>query len=190
MLIRKAPVGLGKGGTLEGTQISRTIRRIEDLRNFFHDATSVRNIDPQTLVYEVDVYSPSESSTNGALNFGVTRIEPGRVGTEFFMTKGHVHSRGERTEFYWGIDGTGCLLTGDPEGRWRLEQILPGSVHYISPFSFHRLINTGEEQLTVGAVWPNDAGHDYDSFDRERMPRVISEAGTVRVLLSDESDER
>jgi glucose-6-phosphate isomerase len=77
------------------------------------------------------------------------------------MTKGHFHARRDTAEYYWGITGHGILLFMDEKRNVWAEEMLPGSLHYIPGNIAHRLINSGDSELTVGACWPSDAGHDY-----------------------------
>jgi oxalate decarboxylase/phosphoglucose isomerase-like protein (cupin superfamily) len=37
----------------------------------------------------------------------------GKVGKEYFMTKGHFHMRPDRAEFYRGVRGEGMLIMMD-----------------------------------------------------------------------------
>src|SRR3546814_8734777 len=51
------------------------------------------------LVYEVTEFRPSADA--GDLIFGLTRMVPGRVGREFFLTRGHIHAKADRPEVYY-----------------------------------------------------------------------------------------
>jgi len=44
-------------------------------------------------------------------------MEPGRIGNEFFMTRGHIHAKGNRPETYYGESGKGLMLLESPEGQ-------------------------------------------------------------------------
>jgi glucose-6-phosphate isomerase len=115
---------------------------------------------PDTLVYKVEVHE-AVKDIPGGLYFGVSHVYPGRVGYEYFMTKGHFHVRRDTAEYYWGISGHGILLFMDEKREVWAEEIISGSLHYIPGNTAHRLINSGDSELTVGACWPSDAGHDY-----------------------------
>ena len=45
---------------------------------------------------------------------GVTRMEPGKVGDEYYMTRGHIHARPNRPEMYYGESGVGVMLLESP----------------------------------------------------------------------------
>ena len=110
------------------------------------------------LVYRVAAAPVPEES--GEVPFSVTTIEPGVVGEEFFMTKGHVHVE-HQGELYIGLSGRGLLLLYDgDEPRW--VEISPEGAGYIPPGWAHRTVNVGDEPFRFLAVYPGDAGHDYD----------------------------
>ena len=134
------------------------------MEGFFADAQAVSTADSDRIVYEVDRHQPAAEGTEGALYFGITHIHPGDIGGEFHMTKGHFHANGSRAEYYWGIHGRGVLLLMSRDGETRAEEVRPGSLHYIPGDLGHRLVNTGDTSLDVGACWPADAGYDYGSI--------------------------
>ena len=151
-------------GKLHGKNILRVKKRLKDLKGVFSDVEKFEAQDMEKIAYEVEMHSPIEG-IEGGLYFGISTIHPGKVGEEFFMTKGHFHEVRNRAEYYWGIAGTGILLLVDEDGKKRKEKVICGSLHYIPGNVAHRLINVGEEKLVVGACWPSDAGHDYAAFE-------------------------
>ena len=76
-------------------------------------------------------------------------MAPGKVGEEFFLTRGHIHARGDRPEIYYGQAGRGLMQLEVPEGEVRLLEIGPQSICYVPPFWIHRSINTGDEDLVM-----------------------------------------
>ena len=160
--------------TLTGAPVETMLRRISDMQGVYADKLAFAAADPNEIVYKVDSYAPVEAGTEGGLLFGITHLMPGRIGTEYFMTKGHFHAKRDRAEFYWGIAGNGILVLMDAEGNARTEVVRPGSLHYVPGHTAHRLVNTGGDVLDVAACWPSDAGHDYG---------IIAELGfSLRVL--------
>jgi glucose-6-phosphate isomerase len=148
-------------GALSGAAITETSRTLADLRGAFADEAARARLAPDTLVYRVQSYLPVPEGTPGGLYWGTTVIEPGRVGDEYFMTKGHLHSLSDRAEYYVTVAGQGGLILMDADRRTRWQAMLPGSIHYIPGFTAHRVANTGREPLSFLACWPSDAGHDY-----------------------------
>lgn len=167
-------------GTLSGEETAHAAKKISDVAGIFHDKAATAGMDPNTVVYEVDSHMAVPEGTPGGLFFGTSRIHPGKVGGEYFMTKGHFHNRRETAEYYWGIAGAGVLLLMDESGGTWAEQVEAGSLHYIGGHIAHRLVNTGEDDLVVGACWPSDAGHDYGSIETAGFPvRVVCRDGKV-----------
>ena len=163
--ICKSPVELNlKNYHLAGELIIHQIRKLKDLKGIFQDQEVFDHTDQEELVYTVQSWLPVADGTPGGLYFGVSTIYPGKVGKEYFMTKGHFHSLGDRAEFYWGVQGKGMLILMDRVRKTWAEEVYPGSLHYIGGEIAHRLANTGDENLIIGACWPSDAGHNYDEI--------------------------
>lgn len=166
---------------LSGGPVETLTRRIGDLSGVFLDSGAFNATDQEEVAYTVDSFTPVEPGTEGGLFFGVTHLMPGRIANEFYMTKGHFHAKRDRAEFYWGIAGNGMLLLMDSAGEARTEIVRPGSLHYVPGDTAHRLVNTGDVVLDVGACWPSDAGHDYG---------VIAETGfSLRILMGESGPE-
>lgn len=165
-------------GELSGEYASHSRKKLSQLKGVFADGTAFAAMDGEQLVYEVSAHMAVKEGTPGGLFFGTSTIHPGRVGNEYFMTKGHFHNKRECAEYYWGISGEGVLLLMDENRRCTAEQVQPGSLHYIGGYLAHRLINTGESDLVVGACWGSDAGHDYGSIETAGFSaRVLCENG-------------
>jgi glucose-6-phosphate isomerase len=163
--ISKSPVEFGLNDlSLIGEPVINQQRKLKDIRGIFADEKVCSEMDMEQLAYTVQAWQPVADGTPGGLFFGASTIYPGKVGKEYFMTKGHFHSLSDRAEFYWGVKGKGMLILMDREGKTWAEEVYPGSLHYIGGEIAHRLANTGDEKLIVGACWPSDAGHDYEEI--------------------------
>ena len=170
---------------LKGETLIEQKRMIKELKGIYLDQSAFSEMDPDTIAYTVQSWLPVGEGTPGGLFFGVSTIMPGKVGNEYFMTKGHFHANSDRAEFYWGVQGQGMLIMMDRNRKTWAEVVYPGSLHYIGGEIAHRLANTGEVPLIVGACWPSDAGHDYGAIashgfsarlmEREGKPALISE---------------
>ncbi len=157
---------------LEGGATHATDRRVADMKDVFQDETLRSGMDPDRLMYQVFAHEAVNQGTPGGLFFGVTHLSPGTVGNEYFMTKGHTHARPECAEYYWGIEGTGFLVLFNATRAW-VEEIAPGSLHYVPGRTAHRIVNTGDVVLKVGACWPSDAGHDYSVIKSTAFTVII-----------------
>jgi glucose-6-phosphate isomerase len=156
-------------------------KRVSDLAGLYRDAAAwealVAEGDP--VAYEVVDYRFADSD----LAFGTTIMSPGRVGDEFFMTRGHFHERRECGETYYTQSGEGILLLQSREGEVRTVEMKPGICAFIPPDWAHRSINTGTEKLVF--VWhcATDAGHEYGEILEKGMRKlVVAKGGQVAVV--------
>jgi len=161
-------------GVLTNGSLIRKTTCLHQLEGVFADTLAFRQCDPERCVYDVEMFN--SPTVDGALFVGVTHLYPGKVGNEYFMTRGHFHQRREQGEVYFGLRGSGVLLLQNEQGDARLEKVTPGSVHIIPGFTAHRLINTGEETLSALAVWPCSAGHDYAALSGGFALRITTES--------------
>ena len=159
------------------------VRRASVMRGYYRDAAALEklirdNNDP--LHYET--YEKHVPEEHGHLLFCVSKIQPGVVGEECFMTKGHYHTQAGTGEIYLCLQGEGSMAMKTKEGRFDAQRMERGSLVYVPPFWAHRSINTGEEPLTMLAIWPADAGHNYGDIEQEGFPkRVFRRAGKVAI---------
>lgn len=153
-----------KTGQLSGKNVISVSRKLKDLKGVFQNEEEYLQIDPYTLVYRVEMHQKEVEGKENGLFFGTSYVYPGIIGDEYFMTKGHFHSKKDTAEYYWCISGEGVLILMDEDRNFKVEKMEAGSLHYIPGNFAHRIANTGMEVLTVGACWPSDAGHDYDSI--------------------------
>ena len=163
-----------KNDQLTGNNLDRITRKLKDLGDIFSDEKAYTIMDGETVVYDVVSSFPVAQDTEGGLFYGITYLHPGKVGDEYFMTKGHFHAIRNRGEYYCTIEGEGMLLLMDESGNTRAEKMIPGSIHYIPGNTAHRTANVGDKILSFSAFWPSDAGHDY---------ATISESGFSKVLI-------
>jgi glucose-6-phosphate isomerase len=172
-----------QNNALKGKQINKSIRFIKDLDGIFQSVDAFNKMNKKQKVYEVDCYFPIDEGKDGGLFFGVTRIFPGKVGSEYFMTKGHFHKKIDRGEFYWCIDGVGYLLFMNLKREYRIEKMTQGSLHYVPGYTAHRVINIGDKELSFGACSPSDAGHDYKSIlENGFSVRIIEKNGNPSLI--------
>lgn len=145
---------------IRGKNAVRYEKRLKDMPGIYQN---VEKVDPELLLYTVYSYEPNKEENPGNLYWGLTVLEPVTVNGECAMTKGHFHVDKTCAEFYFCMGGSGLLLLVDESGKTWAEKMEKGSLHYIGGTWAHRLVNTGYEQLKVGACWPTAAGHDYDA---------------------------
>ena len=142
-------------------------KRIADLAGLYEDAAAFEAFaaeDPARIVYTVHEARPLQSS--GDLIFGTTWMQPGRIGREFFMTRGHIHATANRPETYYGESGEGLMLMESPEGETQILEIRPRVLVYVPPMWIHRSVNTGDMPLVMSFCYPCDSGQDYGIIER------------------------
>lgn len=138
----------------------------------YQDKAAVRHLlaDGDPVIYTgFDANVPFEA---GHLVFRTTIIRPGTVGSEFFMTKGHHHTR-DSAELYLGMSGEGIMIMESRDGDFAHERLTPSAAVYVPPGWAHRTANTGTGPLSFLAVYFGDAGHDYESIERSGFSRRV-----------------
>ena len=122
------------------------------------------------------VYAVDRPSVEGELSSGLTILHPGKVGDEYFMTKGHFHAVLETGEVYYCLSGRGMMVMETPEGDWHVAEMTPGAVVYVPPRWAHRTVNTGpDEDIITYFVYPGNAGHDYGSIEKQGFRKLVVE---------------
>lgn len=161
----KCVVAVGAGTMTGGT--GRYAKRMGDLAGLYEDAAAFAEVHREmgdAVVYEVTEFRPSAAP--GDMIFGVTRMRPGRVGREFFLTRGHIHERADRPEIYYGQQGVGLMQLESPLGETRIVEIGPQTICYVPPHWIHRSVNTGTTDLVMVFSYPADSGQDYGVIER------------------------
>ena len=169
-------------GRIEGG--SYLERRLSDLRGYFADggayATAVGHADP--LVYTVSAIEGPVGE--GALHYGLCVLMPGRVGREYYMTKGHYHAWRPAAEVYVGFRGEGVMLLEEQEGGMsRMLPLAKNQVVYVPGHTAHRTANTGREPLVFLGIYPAAAGHDYAAIAARNFQCVVCEANGRPILV-------
>jgi glucose-6-phosphate isomerase, archaeal len=134
------------------------------------------------LVYGVT--SLDMASGEGQLHYGLGILHPGKVGREYFMTRGHLHAWRPAAEVYICLQGQGMMLLEHETGA--TADVVPfsaNSVVYVPGYTAHRTINVGTQPLVYWGVLSSEAGHDYEAIrDRNFSQVVIELDGQPRAL--------
>ncbi len=171
-------------GMVTGGSVQSSSKTLGQLRSLFYDQKAASLMPADLELYRVQAYMPVPGDTEGGLYWGNTVLQPGKVGNEYFMTKGHFHRVRNRAEYYLTFHGSGALLLMDEAGTTRYETMSPGSVHYIPGSTAHRVANTGSIPLVFAACWPSDAGYDYETIEREGFSARLMEQNGKPVLVA------
>ena len=152
-----------------------TPRYHSQMKNMFADTEAAEKIlekeDP--LIYEFHELGCPERA--GDLAFGTTILYPGKVGNEYYMTKGHFHVILETAEVYYTLKGCGYMVMENPEGDTIEMPLSEGQCVYVPRRYAHRTVNTGTEPLVLFYVFGADAGHDYGTIETKGYHHLIVE---------------
>ncbi len=151
-------------------------RMLSQMKGMFSDETAFENALAQgdKLIYEFHSMPVPEDS--GDLAFGCSILYPGKVGDEYYFTKGHFHIVLGTAEVYYCLKGHGYMLCESPEGDWEAFEMLPGQAVYVPKRYAHRSINVSpNETLVTYYVFRGDAGHDYGTIETKGYRKLLIE---------------
>jgi glucose-6-phosphate isomerase len=152
------------------------VRKLSSMKGQYLNSNTYEEmlVSDDCILYEV--YEKLVPEIDGELLQGMSIVHPGKVDTEYFMTKGHFHSVLDTAELYYCIKGHGFMMMENPEGEWAAEELFPNTVLYIPGRWAHRSINIKEnEDLVTFFVYPAHAGHDYATIETKGFRKLIIE---------------
>ena len=169
-------------GRVEGAPV--LVRRLSDLAGCFADeaayAAALERDDP--VVYTVASHTPADGA--GQLHYGLGTLMPGRVGQEYYLTKGHLHTWRAAAELYIGLRGEGLMLLEDEQtGATRTVPLVPEATVYVPGHTAHRTVNTGTTPLVYLGIYPAEAGHDYGFVAARNFRYVVVEQDGEPMLI-------
>ena len=159
-------------------------RRLSDLRGCFADADAYEKALAQgdPVLYEVTAVEPA--SGDGQLHYGLGILYPGKIGAEYFLPKGHLHSHRPAAEVYVGLAGEGAMLLEDEAtGESLLVPLGKNRAVYVPGGTAHRTVNTGCEPLVYLGIYPANAGHDYAAIAARNFRKIVVERDGRPALL-------
>ncbi|MCF7974240.1 MAG: glucose-6-phosphate isomerase [Phycisphaerae bacterium] len=159
-------------------------RRLSAMAGMFYNEARYAEMlaEEDSLIYEFyDMGVPAQA---GEIAFGTSITYPGRVGDEYFMTKGHFHTILETGEVYYCLRGQGMMLMENPEGRWEAQSLTAGAAVYVPPRYAHRSINVSPtDPLVTFFAFRGDAGHDYGTIETKGFRKlVVDKAGRPDII--------
>ncbi|MBW9122428.1 cupin domain-containing protein [Microbacterium trichothecenolyticum] len=156
-------------------------KRLGDMQDVYRDQAAweaaVAEHGADQLVYWVDDHRYQEGS--GALIVGTSTVLPGRMGTEFALTRGHLHEVSDRAELYYCLSGRGVMLMDTLDGQSSAIELTPGKAVDVPGHWIHRSVNVGDEPFVTLFCYAADAGQDYG---------VIADAGGMKNLVVADGD--
>lgn len=166
-------------GALRGSNC-RYEKFLPDLRGLYRDADAF-----EVLLAGYDgkpAYWVESSQTEGGpggLITGISVLEPGKVGDEYFMSRGHLHVKADRSELYVCLVGHGVMLLETLDGDSKAIEVRPGEAVYVPGHWVHRSVNVGSDRFATLFCYASDSGQDY---------QIIERAGGMKQLVVEEDD--
>lgn len=151
-------------------------RTLSKMKGMFADesAYDAQLAQEDVLVYEFFDMGVPDSEKEVA--YGTSITYPGKVGDEYFMTKGHFHTVLDTAEVYYCLRGHGYMMMESPEGDWEVQELTPGQAVYVPGRYAHRSINiSATEPLITFFAFPGHAGHDYGAIETKGFRKLVVE---------------
>jgi glucose-6-phosphate isomerase, archaeal len=174
--------------TPEGFQATANMkyaqRRLSEMQEYFSDREAIKSIlvGSNPLIYEY--WEMEYAGVGNGVSFGMTRIQPGQIGNEYYLTKGHFHADGLGDEMHHTLGGQGIALLLDREENTTYMEMQPGRMCYYPGHLAHRTINTGLDPLIFVGIWPPHIVHDYETLKRSGFPRLVVPGQTGPELIN------
>jgi len=160
-----------------------TKRTLSQMKGMYADEAALQRMvaggDP--LIYEF--YELGAPDHAGDIASGTSVLYPGKVGAEYFMTKGHFHTIVDTAEAYYCLAGEGYMLTENAAGDWAAHKLYPGAMLYVPKGYAHRSVNTGAVPLVTFFAFRGDAGHDYGTIEEKGFRKLIVERDAKAVVI-------
>ena len=163
-------------------ETGRYIKHLSELEGIYSDgeawARTLRE-ESDPVVYEVVEFKKQGSD----LFFGTTTMQPGKVGDEYYMTRGHFHEDRTKSEVYCTLSGRGLLLLENRQGQCETVEMREGTCAFIPPDWAHRSINCGSEPLVFSWFCSVEAGHNYGQILKQGMRKLcLDRDGEVEMV--------
>lgn len=149
------------------------VRKASDMKGYYKDEAALQRLIAQGDPVHYEVFEKHIPEVSGQLPLCISKLYPGCVGDECFMTKGHYHTVSGTAEVYLCIRGQGYMGMKTADGQWIAEPMRRNRLVYVPPHWAHRSINTGTEPLISLCVYPGEAGHNYGDIATQGFPKRV-----------------
>lgn len=159
-------------------------RKLSNMKGQYLDqqAYAAKLADQDEILYQV--YEIKRPEIEGEILHGISIVHPGKVGDEYYMTKGHFHTVLETAEIYYTLKGKGYMVMETPEGAFAVEELQEGRVLYVPPRWAHRSVNVSDdEDLVMFFAYPGNAGHDYGTIETQGFRKLVLDRGMGPVIV-------
>jgi len=159
---------------------AHNVRHASDMKGYYKDAAMLEKLIERGDPLHYETFECQVPQEYGHLIYGLSKLQPGVVGDECFMTKGHYHTIIETGETYLCLEGQGYMLMKTQDGQVKAEKMERGSFVYVPPYWAHRSVNTGDTPLTTLFIYPAEAGHNYGDISQEGfLKRIFKRNGAI-----------
>ena len=148
-------------------------RRASDMRGYYKDSAALEKIISAGDPIHYEVFEKKIPEEEGHLLLCISKLYPGVVGDECFMTKGHYHTVVATAETYLCISGEGFMMMKTADRRCSSLPMRRNRMVYVPPCWAHRSINSGNIPLISFCVYPGNAGHDYGDIASQGFPKHV-----------------
>lgn len=166
-----AAIDLAEGAMTDFTR--KTSRTASSMRGHYADAAALERLVAAGDPLHYEVYEKPVPEEYGHLMYCISKLLPGVVGEEYFMTKGHYHSVLQTGEIYLCLRGRGFMVMKTKDGRFAAEPMERGKMVYVPPYWAHRSVNSGAEPLVSFCVYNAEAGHNYGDIETEGFAKRV-----------------
>ena len=151
-------------------------RYLSNMNGIFSDQAAIEAQLAQENLLVYEFFDMGVPETSGDVAYGTSITYPGKVGDEYFMTKGHFHTVLDTAEVYYCLRGHGVMLMENPEGDWEAQELTPGKAVYVPGRYAHRSVNVSpDEPLITFFAFPGHAGHDYGTIETQGFRKLVVE---------------
>lgn len=149
-------------------------RYLSNMKGMFADQTAYEAQLQQENVLVYEFFDMGVPDSEKEIAYGTSITYPGKIGDEYFMTKGHFHTVLDTAEVYYCLSGHGYMLMENPEGDWEAQELTPGRAVYVPGRYAHRSVNVSPtEPLVTFFAFPGHAGHDYGTIESQGFRKLV-----------------
>jgi len=154
-------------------------RTLSSMKDAYMDQCAVEEMLSVNDPLIVQVFMAPIPAEKGFLMVNINAVYPGKVGSEYFMTMGHIHDdQVGAPEVYVTLKGKGMLVLQAKDGRTHVAKMQPGKINYIPATFAHRCVNTGSvEPLVYIGVFPSSTKRDYSFTPSDFKELVVERDG-------------
>jgi glucose-6-phosphate isomerase len=160
-----------------------TARKASAMVGHYKDAAALQRLIDTGDPLHYEVFESLPPAEYGHIFFCISRLLPGKVGDEYFMTKGHYHTVAHTGELYLCLRGKGFMLMKTADGHFASQPFFRGNMVYVPPYWAHRSVNTGNEPLVSFCTYNAEAGHNYGDIEKEGFVKRVLEVDGKAVIV-------